>query len=198
MKKSILTGLSQLCLIVFSVVLGLYLSERIEDKKNAKEAEKLLLKIKSELNENKLILDEWVPYHIKVTKNLDSLSNDDKFIEEFIENKSTLYNVFTKNSIMSELPSSDAWEIAKSHPLIVNFEYDALLILSKLYNQQKSSFENVTKLVELLLSPEINDRATAQKNLQLLKNILGDISNREIQLLNYYNEAEKILNFQNK
>ena len=28
---------------------------------------------------------------------------------------------------MGETPANDAWEIAKSHPLIVNFEYDGLV-----------------------------------------------------------------------
>ncbi len=79
MKQSILKYLLQVFLIVFSVVLGLYLSERIEDRKNARDAKQLLSKIKSELNENKKLLDQWVPYHGEVVRTIDSLSNDEKY-----------------------------------------------------------------------------------------------------------------------
>ena len=39
MKESVIKSGSQVILIVFSVVLGLFLSERIEDRKNSQEAE---------------------------------------------------------------------------------------------------------------------------------------------------------------
>ena len=46
---------TQFFLIVFSVVLGLYLSERIEERKNKKESEVLLAKIKLEAKDNRLV-----------------------------------------------------------------------------------------------------------------------------------------------
>lgn len=197
MKKSLLENISQIVLIVFSVVLGLYLSERIEDRKNEKEAIKLLSKIKYELNENKKILDSWVPYHVEAVKKLDSLSQNQSFIENFISDNSILYSAFNRGTIMSETPSNDAWDIAKSHPLIVNFEYNELLILSKIYKQQKSAYDQVPKLVEVLVASDLNDRQKAKSNLQLIKNMLHDISSRELQLVDYYNRAEKILHYQN-
>ena len=196
MKNSVIEKITQLFLIVFSVVLGLYLSERIEDRKNEKEAAKLLSKIKSELNDNKKLLDIWVPYHMEVARNLDSLVNSEKFVENFINDRSTLYGVFTKGTILSDMPSNDAWDIAKSHPLIVNFEYDELLILSKIYNQQKFTFEPVPKLVELILTLDFNSKENAKSNLDLFKNKLRDIANRELQLINYYKDGESILKFQ--
>jgi len=102
-------------LIVFSVVLGLYLSERIEDRKNKKEAAKLLSRIKSELKANKNLLDYWVPYHTEMVESLDSISNDKMFVGNFINDNSALNQIFTRGTIMSELPANDAWDIAKSH-----------------------------------------------------------------------------------
>ena len=197
MKKSIIQNITQLFLIVFSVVLGLYLSERIEDRKNQKQANNLLAKIKLELNENKKILDSWVPYHREVVKKLDSLYKNKLFVEKFISDYTTIYSAFSRGTIMSESPANDAWDIAKSHPLIVNFEYDELLILSKLYKQQKSAYDLVPKLVEVLLSSDLNARENAKSNLHLVKNMLHDITSRELLLISYYNEAENILNYQN-
>jgi len=196
MKKTIIDNFSQILLIVFSVVLGLYLSERIEDYKNEKEAEQLMSKIKSELNENKKLLDAWAPYHVEIVNSLDSIINNKEFVSKFISNKKNLYQVFTRGTIMSETPKNDAWDIAKSHPLIVNIDYDELLALSRVYKQQEYTFEPIPSLVNLLISPDFNKKEYAQSNLQLFKEQLSDIADRETQLINYYNEANRLLKFQ--
>ncbi|MEO1655580.1 MAG: hypothetical protein AAFU64_18705, partial [Bacteroidota bacterium] len=79
-RSTILEILIQFVLIVFSVVLGIYLSERIEEGKKRKESEELLAKIKSEVKDNIQLLEKWAPYHQKIHKNLDSLSKDSAFV----------------------------------------------------------------------------------------------------------------------
>ena len=131
MEKPVVKNTKQLFLIVFSVVLGIFLSERIEEQKNKNEATKLLSKVTSEISENKKLLEYWAPYHAEIAKSLDSLSNDGIFVEHFINDKTVLFReVLTEGTFMRRMPSSDAWDIAKSHPLIVNLDYDELLILS--------------------------------------------------------------------
>ena len=174
-KNPILKYFGQIILIVFSVVLGLYLSERIEDKKNERNAQELFLKINSELITNKKLLDYWVPYHKEIVNRIDSLSGDKNFIEAFVRDKSTIYKAFSRGTIMSDFPSSDAWDIAKSHPLILNIDYDKLFILSKIHNQQKFTYESVPKLIDLMLSTEFNSKEQANKNLQLFQDRLNEI-----------------------
>jgi hypothetical protein len=194
MRKSILTNIRQLLLIVFSVVLGIFLSERIEESKNKKEAALLLEKIKSEVNSNKKLLAQWTPYHREIVNRLDSLSHDEEFINQFIADESTLFNtILTKGSLMGRSPSHDAWDIAKSHPLIVHFDYEALLILSKIYKQQEMTYKAVPKMMELFLSADFNARANAKSNLRTFKNQMQEIASREIQWLHYFRDAEKIL-----
>ncbi len=193
-KNPILKYFGQIILIVFSVVLGLYLSERIEDKKNERNAQELFSKINSELITNKKLLDNWVPYHKKILNRIDSLSNDKNFIEKFINDKSTIYKAFSRGTIMSDFPSSDAWDIAKAHPLIVNMDYDKLLILSKIYNQQKNTYESVPELVDLMLSTEFNSKEQVNKNLQLFQDRLNEIYVRELQLIEYYEQTEEFQN----
>jgi len=197
MEGSISKYIGQLSLIVFSVVLGLYLSQRIEDRKDEKDATKLLSKIKSELKENKKLLDYWVPYHGEIIKSVDSLSKEEKFFENFIEDKSAIYQAFSRGTIMSDMPSNDAWDIAKSHPLIVNFDYDELLNLSRLYKQQESTYESIPRLIDLMVSTEFNARESARPNVQLFRDKMEEIYGREQQLMNYYSNAAKVLKFQN-
>ena len=197
MIKILLKNIKQILLIVFSVVLGIFLSERIEDSKNKKEAALLLSKIKSEVNENKELVAHWTPYHNEIVNRLDSLCTNEIFIKNFIDDESVLFKeVITRGTLMTRSPSSDAWDIAKSHPLIVHFEYEDLLILSKIYNQQAMTYESVPKVVELLLSTDFNTTEKAKPNLQAFKNLMWDIVSREKALMNYFKEADKTLELQ--
>ena len=94
---------------------------------------------------------------------------------------------------MSDAPSNDAWDIAKSHPLIVHFDYEDLLIISKVYNQQAKTYQSVPKFMELFLSVNFNAKEKAKTNLQEFQNQIREITTREIQLLSYCRDAEKIL-----
>ena len=58
--------------------------------------------------------------------------------------------LFTRGTFMGMSPINDAWDIAKSHPLIVNIDYDQLLILSRIYKHQENTFEPGFKMFELL------------------------------------------------
>lgn len=197
MEKPIVKNITQLFLIVFSVVLGIFLSERIEEQKNKNEAAKLLSKVTSEVLENKKLLEYWAPYHRDIAKNLDSLSNDDVFVENFINDKTVLFKeVLTKGTFMSRMPSSDAWDIAKAHPLIVNLDYDELLILSKIYKQQESTFEPTDDISEIFYSPDFNAREKAKSNLQSVNNRMREVASREKTLISYYKEAEGIFKLQ--
>ena len=194
MKKSIKENITQLFLIVFSVVLGLYLSERIEENKSKKEAALLLSKITAEVNENRKPLEEWIPYHRQVYSSLDSLIEDDGFVQRFIEDESNLFKeVITNGNLMGETPSDEAWDITKSHPLVVHFDYDDMYVLSRIYNQQSMTYDPVPKLIELFLSADFNSSGVAKKNLQTFKNQLREVLTREIQLLQYIKDGDKTL-----
>ena len=199
MKKSIIENISQIFLIVFSVVLGLFLSERIEEAKNEKDANKLLSKIKSEVKDNKTLVAHWAPYHKEIAIKLDSLSKDETFIQAFIKDETILFQkILTRGTFMSAMPTRDAWDIAKSHPLIVNFDYDELLILSRVYSQQKVTFDSAYKISEIFLLPDFNSAEKAKLNLNIFRNQMREIVAREYQLLNYFNNAAKILKIEEK
>ena len=105
MSTTIKQNLTRVILIVFSVVLGLYLSERIEERKQQREARELLAILKAEIQENIVILNEWVPYHQIISRRLDSLAQEPEFIEAFIESKEVFYDeLLTKGNIMGASP----------------------------------------------------------------------------------------------
>ena len=185
---------AQVVLIVFSVVLGLYLSERIEDQKNKRESANLLDIIKSEVNDNRKLMEEWSPYHQAMPRKLDSLSRNEDFVAAFAEDKTVLFgSLFTRSTFMPRLPSSDAWDIGKSHPLIVNIDYDKLLILSKIYNQQPVVFESMYKIFEVLEPIMTPSGEEAVSDLVAVQGRLQEYAAREAQLMEYYEEAIEAL-----
>lgn len=197
MGKNILKSLQQLIMIVFSVVLGIMLSEYIEERKNEKEAELLMDKIKIEVLDNKILLEFYTPYHQEIVQSIDSLIYEDDFIKSFTKDVSALFeNALTKGNLMTRTPAEDAWDIAKSHPLVVHFEYEELLMLSRIYNQQKRTYESVPKIIDLLLSSDFNEEEKAVNNLKAFKNLLREIASREEALLNYIYEAENKLDLE--
>ena len=192
--NAIKQNITQVILIVFSVVLGLYLSERIEERNNKQESDNLLEVIKLEVIDNINLMEQLTLYHQEMHKNLDSLSKNEEFIAEFIKDKSILFNtLFTKGTFLHRYPGNDAWDIAKSHPLIVNIDYDKLLILSKIYNQQKLTFEPMDEMFKLHDSKDINIEKEAKSNLKSISNHIHEIASRELRLMYYYEEAEEIL-----
>ena len=197
MKKSsidIRGIITQFILIVFSVVLGLYLSERIEERKNKQESEELLAKIKAEVKDNIILLNEWVPYHQEIKGKLDSINNDPEFIEAFVADKFAFFErLLSKGTFMGRSPANDAWDIAKAHPLIVNIEYDKLLILSRIYKQQEMTFEPAMKMIEIFESKDVNTEKNAKLNLKLMSNHWHELVAREEQLMVYYREGVEIL-----
>ncbi len=187
-------NITQVILIVFSVVLGLYLSERIEERKKRQESEILLAKLKSEVLDNLTLLEYWVPYHQEIYENFDSLCTNEEFVAEFIDNKFNVFEkLFTRGRLMTEMPSNDAWDIAKSHPLIVNVDYDKLLALSRIYSQQKNTFEPGKDMFNLFNSKDVNTEKDAKLNLRLMVNHISELVAREMQLMEYYNEAKEPL-----
>ena len=109
--------IAQFILIVFSVVLGLYLSERIEERKEMQESDDLLTTIKTEVKDNMDLMKYWAPYHEEIKDKLDTLSGDALFIEQFVNDRDILYErLLTRGNFMGRRPASDAWDIAKSHP----------------------------------------------------------------------------------
>ena len=194
MKKSILNSLKQLVLIVFSVVLGILLSEWIAERKQEQEAALLLEKIRSEVQGNQLLLQEWVPYHTAIVAKLDSLTQDPTFVDRFTEDADALFDaVLTRGNLMGSTPSNDAWDIAKSHPLIVHFDYDQLLALTRVYHQQQMTYEPTNRVIELLLSADFNDPVSAERNLMEFRNRMREIESRERQLMGYYVQAMRVL-----
>lgn len=190
MKKEFREYLIQILLIVFSVVLGLYLNEKIVQHNEKKEAEKLLSFVKTEINANRFLLKDWAPYHREISIKLDSLSKEEQFVSDFIKDKNILFSkLMTRRTFMNRNVSDDAWEISKGNPILVNIGFERMLLLSKIYSQQDGTFKPSSEMFKVLQSRGVNDPSSAKENLSILNNHMRELVGREFLLQQYYEEA---------
>jgi len=200
MKKVIEVYIPQLLLIVFSVVLGLYLNQKMLERNNKKKAEQLLSMVRSEINTNQKILEEWYPYHRKVVIKLDSVKNDPKFIKAFEQDKNALFQLlFSRPSFMGETPTDAAWEVTKLNSVVSEIDFKKMSLLTKAYHQQQMTFQPVLpKLMDFFQKPFLNSPENAEENLNALSSMLNELVAREDELLFRYRnviesfEKEKI------
>jgi len=192
-NNTIKQNITQFFLIVFSVVLGLYLSERIEERKKIKESEELLTTIKSEVKDNIKLMEIWAPYHEEIYENFDSLSKKEAYMAKFIKDKTIFFELMTRGTFIGRYPANDAWDIGKSHPLIVKIDHDKLLILSKIYSQQKLTFDPLMEVLEIYNSIDVNTEKNAKSKLALLSDRFRELVALEKQLMYYYQQGEEIL-----
>lgn len=197
MEKIINKYLPQVLLIVFSVVLGMYLNQKMLERADYNKANQLLSIIESEIKLNQKIVQDWQPYHNDIWSKLDSLKDDDTFIKEFQKDKNALYKLLTRGTLMNEMPSNSAWEITKLNPVVSEISYDKMNILAKTYAQQEGTFNPINDIITILNTPFMNSPKDGKENLNLLSNLTREMVSREIQLLHYYKEAIKILAVEN-
>jgi len=194
LKKIIEVYLPQVFLIVFSVVLGMYLNQKMLERNDRKKADKLLSMVEAEVKSNQRILKDWYPYHQRMYQKLDSLKDDSNFIKDFQKDKNVLFEkLLTRGSFMKESLSDASWEVTKLNPVVSEISFDKMNILTKVYNQQKGTFEPMHKMFDLLSKPFINTPKNAKENLNLISGFVRELAAREAQLLYYYKKADELL-----
>jgi len=156
----------QVLLIVFSVVLGLYLNQKLVDRNEQRQANELLSLVLEEVKTNRAMTADWKPYHDSVKVNFLKLKSDDEFLKEFTINKEILFGtLFTRGAFMRQLPSNSAWEIAKSNPLVSKINFKDMKLLADVYSAQEYVYEPFFKMLDYFNSPGINHKEVAKESL---------------------------------
>lgn len=189
MITAIKTFFPQVLLIVFSVVLGLFLSNQIEKRAERKRADLIVENIKEEIEMNLKNLENWAPYHNKIRSSLDSLRGELTFIKEFESNAASLLKLATRGTLWGGEIYDSAWETAKLSPAISEVDYKDLSLISKVYRQQHGTFDPIGDISEILNSPFINSPERSEETLRLISRHLRELNGRETQLKKYYEQA---------
>lgn len=188
MKKLFREFLPQVILIVFSVVLGLYLSDAISKRQQRKKAKQLEVHIKKEIQQCRDEMVTWIPYHHRVIRKLDSLKREPAFMKAFQKDASSLFMI-TPRGLMNADFTTSAWEMAILNPAITEIEYERITEFSKVYEQIEITFKPLEKIMEAVYERDFNSEALAESNLTTVGNLLHELAGREYSLLANCNRA---------
>ncbi len=187
--KALLEYLFQIVLIVFSVGLALFLNEVRTDKKIQNNKNLALINLKSEVQENKVILSDLIPYHLEVIHRLDSVIENYEALEAIlVEGQLDLLELAPKG-IYERLPSNATWEIANLSGTLAEFSFDELHYYYLIYDQQAVTFKPADKIVEIIFSRQFMDTSKSKENAIMIRNGFRELVGRERSLLTYYNQA---------
>ena len=184
---------SQVLLIVFSVVLGLFLSEKIKERQDKQMAQQLISHLKTEIEQCRETMLEWMPYHQDLKDKLDSLRVDDSFIKEFEKDPSAVFEVAPRGFFNGKV-TSVAWETALLNPAISEISYHQMRDFKNVYNQLDITFFDANrsplqKMMDLALSFDFNTPNKSKQNLQAFSTSTQELIGREIDVIIYCNKA---------
>lgn len=188
MKRFLKIYIPQILLIVFSVVLGLYLSEKINQRQDRQMAQQLVSYLKTEVKQCRETMLEWIPYHEKLKITIDSLIKDEAFIKQFEENPNALFYGADKGLFNGDITST-AWETALLNPAISEISYTQLKDFHKVYNQIDITFRPLEDMTDLVFSADFNAPNKSKQNLQVFSSLLWEMIGREKSLIFYCNEV---------
>jgi len=193
MKKFLQVYVPQILLIVFSVVLGLFLSEKIKERQDKQMAQQLVSHLKTEIEQCRETMLEWMPYHQDLKNKLDSLRVDDSFIKEFEKDPSAIFKVAPRGFFNGKV-TSVAWETALLNPAISEISYHQMRDFKNVYNQLDITFFDgnrspLQKMMNLALSFDFNSLNKSKQNLQAFSSSTQELIGREIDVIIYCNKA---------
>lgn len=196
MKQKISEYLVQAVLIIFSVVLALILNEYINNIKTKKEVAIIVENIEEELQANKEIVEELIPYHQEVLRKIELTTSDSLKLDSIKSSTGLQLSTIAPHGIYQKIVSQTAWEVAKMSGLMSEIDNKVLQLLSKTYEQQKITFSPAEQIIEILASREYLDPTKAKENLTLMYWQFNEIKGREESLQRFYSEALEELNDQ--
>ena len=180
--------LPQILLIVFSVVLGLTLTKRIETIQTRKKADKLVIHLKEEIAWNRTQVLDWMPYHQKLKTAIDSVSKEPSFISAFEEDLFVLDSLASKGLFNGSINTA-AWETAKLSNAMSEIPYTLLKDISKVYNQLGATLDPIGDMGDLLMRSDVNAKGKSKGSLFTLSRQLRELIGREYRFLIYCNQV---------
>lgn len=151
--------------VSFAVLFALFVNQWRENYNNKKLANKAVINIKHELNDNIKVLNDFIPQHQSSLKRLDSIIS-------LNENSASLIN--SPVSLDLTILSSSAWEMAKITNAIYHLNFDGVNNLAKVYALQ-AYYESIVKqylIKTATVSQENPNMSVLKDNKQFLETII--------------------------
>jgi hypothetical protein len=187
-KRNAIKVVFESSLIIFSVLLALFLNEYREELARNQEKERALKMVNAELKSNLNTLNEWLPYHKEVLKNLEQSFDDnhDNHDLSFNDQYTLITSSFPKGIVQTMLDNS-SWEAIKQSNVSSTIDLDIIFSLSKLYKVQSLGIESTLQRTLMILSSRESIReGNLRETIFLLKNHFNELVGQEVYMIEVY------------
>jgi hypothetical protein len=189
--------LADALLIVFSVMLALILNEVRNNWMERKQTRELLRNVRTELINNKHLLQEQYDYHLLVLHNIDSALTHESYAQQIISQGELYLERLAPDGIRLEDFDWTAWETAKSNNISSKIDPATMSLLNNISRQHLRIEKIEDEIAKILLTRESRRPENIRESLILVKdNYRGWSVDRTPSLLRTYDEAiEKLKDF---
>jgi hypothetical protein len=184
--------LGESLLIIFSVFLALFLTERVSKLREEREAKQVLHQLREELIDNKNAVDSQYQYHLQVVQNINAALANPALAQQFINNSEinpTLSPIAPRGVLIRDL-NDVAWQLAKQTNVFSKIDLSTYGLLTDIYNNQQRITKTEDEIGRLLLSYDSRKPENLRTTLILMRdNYRAWAVSRAPRMLNWYESA---------
>lgn len=184
MKDKIGDLIVQIISVMIGVFLGVIISNWSAANKDERKAEALVENIKSEIQNNKLKVENVIEYHKTIRDSARYYSNQED---------SELYKLSFFRGINTVILNNSAFDTGIQTGLLTEISVDRIQLLNDIYGKQKSYQDFSNLLLSGLISLDFDQNEKAYRRILLFLSIsMTDIVIKEEQLLESYSKVSNL------
>lgn len=163
--------LGESCMIIFSVLLALIVTEYINKSHERENTRSLLKNIIVELNHNKKAIQEMQVYNLQVLRKIDSALLNKNIQAELVSNDEFHLNVIAPQGVLFRYLDQEAWTVAKNNNIMSKIDIESVTILSKLYEDQVRIGKVEDEVARVIFDRASRDPKQVHQTLILIRDI---------------------------
>ena len=176
-------------LIVFSVLLALFLDSSIQDRREARKVNEIVNHIASEMESNLSIVDEWLPYHRSVMREIDRYLASEELQKSLLLPNSIDYGRLMDRGLMQDFYSTSSWQIAQQSEVTSGIDFDLASKISRAYVSQQNVNLTIQRFSDFFFDRQAHDPDQLVNSLRILRNLLQELSGQQNVLQHHYRAA---------
>ncbi len=161
--------LSESLLIIFSVVLGLLLTEYMNSLHEDSKTRGTLRNITAELKQNKKAIAEMKIYNIEVLRNIDSILAEKNLQKKLVSNSAFNLNLIAPQGVLYRYLNNTAWTMAKNNNVVSKLDIETVDMLTKVYEDQSRMQKVEDEIAKVVFDRASRDPNQVQTTLILIR-----------------------------
>lgn len=143
-------------MIVLSVLLALFINQWNSNRNEAHNTEVMIRNIESEIQSNKKLLGQLIPYHKRVFERIQLAAMNDSLEETFLKDGYFNLSTVAPRGVKQGEFQNIAWTIAKEDRISNRISYSRSRVLFSAYEQQARVSQTISRIIDIIGSREIH------------------------------------------